>query len=114
MNNENNNNDSKQSVFGRGNFDPSDENKYLKFDKDNTIKYKFLEDEPVVTVNKFSNQQFSFEVMNLDDKTVMTHSITSKRYMRNLEDYAPLSGKSVCVHRMGEGMNTDYQVVLIG
>lgn len=109
-----NNNESKQSVFGKGRFKPTDGNKYLKFDNDNTVKYKFLEDEPVVSENKFGTEQYTFEVMNLDDKIVMSHSITSSRYMDALEDYTPLSGKSVCVHRMGEGMKTDYQVVLIG
>lgn len=108
-----NNNEVKQSVFGTGKFEQDESgNDYLKFDKNNTVKYKMLVDEPEVAPNKFGTEQYTFEVMCLDTKKVMSHSITSKRYMKALEDYTPLSGKSFCVHRMGEGMATDYQVVL--
>lgn len=108
----NENEESQQSVFGSGKFDEN-ENKYLKFDENNTVKYKFLENEPTTSINKFGTEQYTFEVMELETKTVMSHSITSVRYMRALEGYTPLSGKGVCVHRVGEGIKTDYQVVLL-
>lgn len=106
--------DNNESVFGCGRFDEQDNNKFLKFtDENNTLKYKFLEDEPEVKLNKFKTEQFTFEVLNSDTEKVMSHSITSRRYMRLLEAHRPLSGKEFCVHRKGEGMETDYDVVLL-
>lgn len=105
----------KESVFGKNKFDEQN-NAYLTFDPEknnNTVKFKFLEDEPVVSENKFNKEQYTFEVMCLDTKVVLSHSITSRRYMRTLEKYAPLAGKSVCVQRVGEEMDIDYNVAEI-
>lgn len=108
--------ETKQSVFGKGKFEESDENKFLNFsiEKDNnTLSFKFLENEPVVSMNKFGSEQYTFEVMEANEKKVMSHSITSKRYMRALDEISPLEGKTVCVHRIGAGMETDYTVIVI-
>ena len=106
--------ETKQSIFGHGSFD-EDDSTYLKFTSENknTVMYKMLEDEPVTKPNKFDKPQHTFEVMCLDTKRVMSHSITSKRYMRALEQHTPLAGKSFAVERIGELMETDYIVKLI-
>lgn len=103
--------ETKQSVFGQGNFD-EDDNTYLKFTlgNKNIVSYKMLEDEPIAKNNKFDKPQWTFEVMCLDTNKVMSHSITSKRYMRTLESHTPLAGKSFAVERIGELMKTDYIV----
>jgi len=88
---------------------------YLNFnpDKNNTVNYQMLCNDPSVNENKFGKPQWTFEVLDKDTKKVMSHSITSKRYMRGLADYTPLEGKTFCVQRKGEGMDTDYHVVLL-
>ena len=118
MNNNNevgNNGQQDLNVWNDGSLDESEGNDFLNFNEDNnfTVNYKMLEDNPVVSENKFGKAQWTFEVMEIDSKKVMSHSITSKRYMNNLKDYIPLSGKTFCVHRIGTGMSTDYQVVLV-
>lgn len=115
MNNTNDNGQTEMDVWTDGSLEDEEGNGYLKFtsENNNTVKYKMLVDVPESKSNKFGTIQHNFEVMNLDDKTVVTHSITSKRYMRALRDYTPLSGKSFCVQKTGEEMKTDYHVVLI-
>lgn len=102
------------TIWNDGSLDEQ-ENEFIKFTPENnqTVNYKMLVNDPDVKPNKFGTQQYTFEVMNMDTKTVCQHSITSKRYMRALKDYTPLEGKTFCVHKKGEGMETDYQVVLI-
>lgn len=109
---ENKNMSNKQSVFGCGKFDEPD-SEYLKFDESNTVSYTMLQNEPTVLINKFGKEQYTFEVLNNDTKTVMNHSITSVRYMRQLDPHAPLEGKSFCVKRTGEEMKTTYKVELL-
>lgn len=89
-----------------------DEVEFLGFSKENnnTVQYKFLENNPEAKVNKFGSPSWAFEVLDLDSQTVVTHTITSKRYMRHLREHIPLEGKSFCVKRDGEGMDIDYQV----
>lgn len=115
MSNENNNGQTEMDVWTDGSLDDEEGNEYLKFtaENNNTVKYKMLVDKPKSAPNKFGTMQHDFEVMNLDNKTVVTHSITSKRYMRDLRDYTPVSGKSFCVQRTGEELETKYHVVLI-
>lgn len=106
----------KESVFGQNKFVEEDNNKFLKFKKEdgNRIKIKFLETEPIVAMNKFNTEQYTFEVLNLDNDKVMSHSITSRRYMRSLEDYYPLEGKVFTIQREGEGVDTIYILSYLG
>ena len=89
-----------------------DEVEFLSFSKENnnTVQYKFLENNPEAKVNKFGSPSWGFEVLNLDSQTVVTHTITSKRHMRHLRDHMPLEGNSFCVKRDGEGTDIDYRV----
>jgi len=86
---------------------------FVKFEpqKNNTCNVKFLQADPNKQVNKFGNEQYSFEVLDIDDNTVKTLSVTSKRLMRALSVLRPLEGKDIIIHRHGEGMSTDYTVV---
>lgn len=109
----NENKETTQSVFGAGNFD---ETPFINFDKNvnnNTLKLRFLVNEPDQVVNGYGKPQYNFEVVNMDTEHIGVHSITSMRYMRALEDHIPLMDKALCVKRSGEGMETDYTVTLI-
>jgi len=92
-----------------------DEIQYIKFleEKNNTVQVKFVDNNPIARKNKFNQSSFDFEVQDVDNKEMKCLSVTSKRLMRILKSYLPLSGKSLCIQRTGAEMETDYNVTLV-
>lgn len=98
----------KKSVWNSGQFD---ELEYLTHtEKEDTVKPKFINDEPEINVNKFKSTSYDFEVLDTVKDTMKTYSVTSKRLMKTLESFTPLSGKTLSIKRIGSGMDTDYNV----
>ena len=89
------------------------ENKYLSFPESGIIRYKPLTNNPTESENKYGNLQFNIEVLEMDTQTVMTHSITSKQYMRELAQIQPMEGKELCVQRKGKEFETHYIVSVV-
>ena len=92
-----------------------DEIQYVKFEqsKNNSVHVKFVDDNPIARKNKFNQASFDFEVQDMDNKEMKCLSVTSKRLMRVLKTYLPLSGKELCIQRTGTEMETDYNVTLV-
>lgn len=97
-----------ESVWNDGTLD---EMEYIGFNKDNTsIRVKFLEDEPKISVNRFNTVTYEFDVMDMKQKTVKVFTVTSKRLMRTLKSFLPIAGKTFEIDRVGSGMETDYEL----
>lgn len=95
-------------------FDKITENSaYVKFmaDNNNTVRVKFLNGEPVESVNQYENPQYDFQVS--EEGQIKTFSVTSIRLMLKLKANRPLDGKEFCIQRVGTGMQTQYNVSLI-
>ena len=107
------NNTSRQStVWTSGELD---ETAFVKFEQsqNDTVKIKFLEQHPTPKQNQFGSVSYEFEVLDMDSQTIKTFGITSKRLMRMLGDHLPIEGKVFCIKRIGQGMDTTYEVTIV-
>ena len=90
-----------------GNFDDIEEVEYVKFDE-GIPRVRFTSSEFVVGKNAYGNKTWTFTgVEGTVDKLL---GITSKRLMLKLKEFHPLEGKVMDIERVGEGMETDYNV----
>lgn len=94
-----------------GNFDDIQEVEFVKFG-DKPIRLRFTSGEFLVDRNQFGSQNWTFSVV--EGKSDKLLSITSKRLMLKLKMFHPLEGKVLDIERIGQGMETDYNVSLIG
>jgi len=90
-----------------GNWDDIEEVEYVKFDKEIPV-VRFTSSEFVVGKNGFDKKSWTFTVV--EGKSDKLLSLTSKRLMLKLKSYHPLEGKVLKLERIGEGMETDYNV----
>ena len=90
-----------------GNFDDIIEVEYVKFDH-GAVDVRFVSDEFLVERNAYGNKTWTFAVV--EGKADKLIGVTSKRLMLKLKALHPLGGKIVTLERIGEGMETDYNV----
>lgn len=96
---------------------PEESDGYMKFtsENQNSIRVRFIDNEPRQAPSKFNKEQmvYEFEVIDLSVTTpeVKIWSVSSIKLMRQLESHIPLDGKSFNVIRSGEGMTTEYTVL---
>lgn len=90
-----------------GNFDDIEEVEFVKFDN-GMVRMRFATSEFLVGENIYHNKSWTFSVVEgTSDKLL---SITSKRLMLKLKAFHPLEGKVLNITRIGQDMDTDYEV----
>lgn len=90
-----------------GNWDDIVEVEYVKFDS-GIVRVRFQTSEFLVDRNAYGNKTWIFSVV--EGKSDKLMSITSKRLALKLKALEPLEGKVLDIERIGQDMDTDYNV----
>lgn len=90
-----------------GSFDDIEEVEYVKFDN-GTVRVRFTTSEFITGKNAYGNKTYTFSVVEGTSDKLM--GVTSKRLMLKLKTFHPLGGKVLDITRIGQDMETDYEV----
>lgn len=93
-----------------GSFDDIEEVQYVKFD-DGAVNLRFASSEFLVGKNAYGNRTYTFSVVEGKEDKLL--GVTSKRLMLKLKAFHPLGGKVFDIIRIGEDMDTDYDLTEI-
>jgi hypothetical protein len=82
---------------------------YLYIGDGDTISIEIL-DEGIKAIDNYRNDCVEFSIRNIDEDTEQVWRVTSRRVLRTLVGYRPLTGKRFTIKRSGEGYDTRYAI----
>jgi len=91
-----------------GNFDDIQDIEWVDWKK-GTAEVQFQSSEFLVGLNSFDKVSYTFTVV--EDGVEKLMGVTSKRLMLKLKEFHPLEGKDFTIKRIGQNMETDYDVI---
>jgi hypothetical protein len=93
-----------------GNFDDIQDVEWVDWKK-GEVTVSFQTSEFLKGRNSFDKESYTFAV--IEDGAEKLMGVTSKRLMLKLKEFHPLKGKTFSIERIGQNMDTDYNLTEI-